>query len=82
MAATRSKSNWLFPEGDSTESATWLTRAKYPDAILTFKEDGPIHHGPSPDGNIKIWKNAGSSVAFISEFTLRYDLSPLVESNA
>ncbi len=50
-------------------------KGKYPDAILTFKDDGPIEHGFSPDGNKKIWHNVGSPVALISEFTLRYDFS-------
>jgi hypothetical protein len=57
-------------------------RGKYPDAILTFKEDGSIEHGLSPDGNKKIWKNLAASPALIAEFTLRYDLSPLVYSNS
>jgi hypothetical protein len=57
-------------------------KGKYPDAILTFKEAGPIEHGLSPNGNKKIWKNAGSTAAFITEFTLRYDLSPLVYTNS
>jgi hypothetical protein len=52
-------------------------KGKYPDAILTFKEDGSIEHGLSPTGNKMIWKNGGASPAFITEFTLRYDLSPL-----
>jgi hypothetical protein len=56
-------------------------KGKYPDAILTFKEDGPIEHGLSPDGNKKIWKNSGSTVALITEFTLRYKLPPLVDVN-
>ncbi len=51
-------------------------KGKYPDAILTFKDDGRIEHGLSPDGNKKIWNNVGSTVALISEFTLRYDFSP------
>jgi hypothetical protein len=55
---------------------------KYPDAILTFKDDGPLEHGLSPDGNKKIWNNVGSTVALISEFTLRYDFSPLVRANS
>jgi hypothetical protein len=53
-------------------------KGRYPDAILTFKEDGSIEHGLSPAGNKKIWKNGAPSPAFIAEFTLRYDLSPLV----
>jgi hypothetical protein len=57
-------------------------KGKFPDAILTFKEDGPIEHGLSPSGNKKIWKNAGSIAAFITEFTLRYDLSPLVYTDS
>jgi len=57
-------------------------KRRYPDAILTFQDDGPIEHGLSPDGNKKIWNNAGSTVALITEFTLRYDFSPLVHSNS
>jgi hypothetical protein len=38
---------------------------RYPDTILTFKEEGPIEHGLSPDGNKKIWKT-GSTVALIA----------------
>jgi hypothetical protein len=57
-------------------------KGKYPDAILTFKDDGQIEHGLSPDGNKKIWKNAGSTVALIAEFTLRYDFSPFVHSSS
>ena len=51
-------------------------RGSYPDAILTFKEDGRIEHALSPDGNKKIWNNVASSVALITEYTLRYGLSP------
>jgi hypothetical protein len=54
----------------------------YPDAILTFKDDGPIEHGFSPDGNKKIWKNTGSAVALIAEYTLRYDLAPFVHTRS
>jgi len=50
-------------------------KGNYPDAILTFKDDGRIEHGLSPDGNKKIWNNVGSTVALIAEFTLRYDFS-------
>ena len=50
-------------------------KERYPDAILTFKDEGPIEHGFSPDGNKKIWKDAGLAVAPIAEFTLRYDFS-------
>lgn len=57
-------------------------KGKYPDAILTFKQDGPIEHGFSPDGNKKIWKNAGSAVALIAEFTLRYDFSSFVRDGS
>jgi hypothetical protein len=57
-------------------------KGKYPDAILTFKDDGPIEHGFSPDGNKKIWKNAGSSVALIAEFTLRFDFSPFLHTRS
>jgi hypothetical protein len=55
-------------------------KGTYPDAILTFKDDGRIEHGLSPDGNKKIWNNVGSTVALITEFTLRYDLSRLARS--
>jgi hypothetical protein len=48
---------------------------KFPDAILTFQEDGPIAHGLSPDGNKKIWRNTASTRALISEYTLRYDFA-------
>ena len=51
-------------------------RGQYPEVMLTFKEDGPIEHGLSPEGNKKIWKIATSTVAHIAEFTLRYDFSP------
>lgn len=51
-------------------------KGKYPDAILTFNDDGRIEHGLSPDGNKKIWNNVGSTVALVTEYTLRYDLSP------
>jgi hypothetical protein len=57
-------------------------KGEYPDAILTFKEDGPIEHGLSPNGNKKIWKNAGAAPAYISEFTLRYALPPPAHSNS
>ena len=50
----------------------------FPDAILTFKEDGPIEHGLSPEGNKKIWTDVSSNVALIAEFTLRYDFSPFI----
>jgi hypothetical protein len=53
-------------------------KGKYPDAILTFEDEGPIEHGLSPEGNKKIWNTVGSSVALISEFTLRYDFAPPV----
>ena len=53
-------------------------KGQFPDAILTLKEDGPIEHGLSPDGNKKIWTDVSSSVALIAEFTLRYDFSPFV----
>jgi hypothetical protein len=53
-------------------------KGRYPDAILTFKDEGRIEHGLSPDGNKKIWRNVGSTVALITEFTLRYDFSPFV----
>jgi hypothetical protein len=57
-------------------------KGKYPDAILTFKDDGRIEHVQSPDGDKKIWQNAGSPVALITEFTLRYDFSPVVHTNS
>jgi hypothetical protein len=57
-------------------------KGKYPDAILTFKDDGRIEHGLSPDGNKKIWKNVDSTVALITEYTLRYDFSPFVHTSS
>jgi hypothetical protein len=57
-------------------------KGRYPEAILTFKDDGPLEHGQSPDGNKKIWKNVGSVPALITEFTLRYDFSPLAPTIA
>jgi hypothetical protein len=54
---------------------------RYPDAILTFKEDGPVEHGLSPDGNKKIWRESGSTVALIAEFTFRYDFSLSVKAS-
>jgi hypothetical protein len=57
-------------------------KGKYPDAILTFKDDGQMEHGLSPDGNKKIWNNVGSTVALITEFTLRYDFSPFVQTSS
>jgi len=50
----------------------------YPDGILTFRDDGRFEPVPSPDGNKVLWNNLESKVAFISEFTLRYDLSRLL----
>jgi hypothetical protein len=50
-------------------------KGRYPDALLTFKDDGHIEEGMSSGGNEKIWINVGSKIALISEFTLRYDFS-------
>ena len=50
-------------------------KGHYPDAILTFKDDGRIESVPSPNDNKKLWNNVESKIAFISEFTLRYDFS-------
>jgi hypothetical protein len=50
-------------------------KGKYPDALLTFKDDGHIEEGMSSGGNEKIWNNVGSNIALIGEFTLRYDFS-------
>jgi hypothetical protein len=47
----------------------------FPDALLTFKDDGHIEQGSSPDGSKKIWNNVESKLALISEFTFRYDFS-------
>jgi hypothetical protein len=51
-------------------------KGRYPNAILTFEEGSGIDYGLSPNGEKKIWKNVESSVALVSEFTLKYDLSP------
>lgn len=50
-------------------------KGRYPDALLTFKDDGHIEEEMRPGGGEKIWNNLGSPLALISEFTLRYDLS-------
>lgn len=50
-------------------------KGRFPRAILSFEEDGAITHEPNPDGEKKIWKNIESSVALVSEFTLKYDFS-------
>jgi hypothetical protein len=50
-------------------------KGHFPDAILTFKEDGRIESVPSPDNNKKLWNNVESKIAFVSEFTLRYNLA-------
>jgi hypothetical protein len=52
-------------------------KGRYPHAILTFEEDGRIDYGLSPNGEKKIWKNVESSFALVSEFTLKYDFSPV-----
>jgi hypothetical protein len=51
-------------------------KGRYPHAILTFEEGSGIDYGLSPNGEKKIWKNVESSVALVSEFTLKYDFSP------
>jgi hypothetical protein len=50
-------------------------KGRYPDAILTFRDDGPIDFLNSAEGDKKMWNNIESKFAFISEYTLRYDLS-------
>jgi hypothetical protein len=55
-------------------------QGQYPDAILTFNDDGGIEAVPSPDNNKKLWNNVESKVALISEYTLRYNLSPTLIS--
>jgi hypothetical protein len=50
-------------------------KGRYPDAILTFQDQGPIDFRNSAEGDKKMWKNMESKLAFISEYTLRYDLS-------
>jgi hypothetical protein len=50
-------------------------KGDYPDAILTFKDDGRIESVPSPDNNKTLWNNVESKIAYISEFTLRYSLT-------
>jgi hypothetical protein len=57
-------------------------KGRYPDAMLTFKDDGRIEHGLSPDGNTKIWNNVVLRVALITEFTRRYEFSPRVHSSS
>jgi hypothetical protein len=50
-------------------------KGRFPDALLTFKDEGRIQEGTRADGSEKIWNNLESKVALISEFTLRYNLS-------
>jgi hypothetical protein len=50
-------------------------KGRYPDALLTFMDDGRIVQGMRSDGSEKIWNNAESKLALISEYTLRYDFS-------
>jgi hypothetical protein len=50
-------------------------KGKYPDAILTFQEDGPIDFLDRDKGHKKKWNNVESKHAYISEYTLRYDLA-------
>jgi hypothetical protein len=57
-------------------------KSQFPDVILTFREDGPIEHGLSPDGNKKIWKDADTTVALIAEFTLRYDFAKFASARS
>ena len=52
-------------------------KGRFPHAILTFAADGGIDHVLALEGGNKIWKNVESRVALISEFTLRYDFSPV-----
>jgi hypothetical protein len=52
-------------------------KGRYPHAILTFAKDGCIDYGPSPNDEKKIWKNVESNVVLVSEFTLKYDFSPV-----
>jgi hypothetical protein len=51
-------------------------KGRYPQAILSFKEDGPIEEGLGPNRDKKIWNNVQSNFALISEFTLKYDFGP------
>jgi hypothetical protein len=48
---------------------------RYPNAMLTFEDDGPIEISISPHRETKIWNNVKSNFATIREFTLKYDLS-------
>jgi hypothetical protein len=50
-------------------------KGRFPHAILTFEEDGPITYGLGLNGEKKIWKNIESRMALVSEFTLKYDFS-------
>jgi hypothetical protein len=54
----------------------------FPDAMLTFKDDGRIERVPSPGDNKKLWNNVESKIALLSEFTLRYDFALLRSSTA
>jgi hypothetical protein len=45
----------------------------YPDAILNFRGDDSVQEDAEVQGTS--WKNVESSVAELSEFTLRYDLA-------
>jgi hypothetical protein len=50
-------------------------KGRFPDALLTFKDDGHIEDGLPADGGEKIWHNLTSKIALIGEYTLRYDFS-------
>jgi hypothetical protein len=56
-------------------------KGHYPDVILTFKDDGRIEPVPSPGNNKKLWNNVETKLAYISEFTLRYDFARIADSH-
>src|ERR1700730_8316373 len=50
-------------------------KGKYPDAILTFQDDGPIDFLDRAKGDKKKWNNIKSKLAYIRKYTLRYALA-------
>jgi hypothetical protein len=50
-------------------------QGRYPDALLSFAEDGGIGDSPVSQGTTKIWKNIEDKVALVDEYTFRYDLA-------